>query len=44
MSSATPAPKKIFYARSESTLGWVKLSGDSDTLVAEGVKLASGKP
>jgi hypothetical protein len=44
VSSATPAPKKIFYARSESTLGWVKLSGDSDSLVAEGVKLAGGRP
>lgn len=44
VSSSTPAPKKLFYARSESTLGWVKLSGDTDSLVAEGVKLAGGKP
>jgi hypothetical protein len=44
VSSATPAPKKTFYARSESTLGWVKLSGDNDALAAEGVKLAGGKP
>ena len=44
VSSATPAPKKTFYARSESTLGWVKLSGDTDALVTEGVKLAGGKP
>lgn len=44
LSSTTPAPKKIFYARSESTLGWVKLSGDNDALVVEGVKLAGGQP
>ena len=44
VSSATPAPKKTFYARSEFTLGWVKLSGDSDALVTEGAKLAGGKP
>jgi hypothetical protein len=44
VSSAAAAPKKTFYARSESTLGWVKLSGDSDTMVADGVKLAGGKP
>jgi hypothetical protein len=43
VSSATPAPKKTFYARSESTLGWVKLAGDSDALVGEGVKLAGGR-
>ena len=44
MSSATSAPKKVFYARSESTLGWVKLTGDTDSLVTEGVKLVGGKP
>lgn len=44
VSSATPAPKRNFYARSELTLGWVKLSGDTDTLVAEGAKLAGSKP
>jgi hypothetical protein len=44
VSSAAPAPKKVFYARSEFTLSWVKLSGDSEALVAEGVKLAGGKP
>jgi hypothetical protein len=44
VSSAAPTPKKVFYARSELTLGWVKLSGDSEALVAEGVKLAGGKP
>jgi hypothetical protein len=44
VSSATSAPKKVFYARSEFTLSWVKLSGDNDALVAEGVKLAGGKP
>jgi len=44
VSSAAPAAKKAFYARSELTLGWVKLSGDSEALVAEGVKLAGGKP
>jgi len=44
VSSTASAPKNIFYARSESTLGWVKLSGDNDTLVADGVKLAGGKP
>jgi hypothetical protein len=44
VSNAAPAPKKTFYARSEFTLGWVKLSGDSEALVAEGVKLAGGKP
>ena len=44
VSSATPAPKTNFYARSEFTLGWVKLSGDGDTLVAEGAKMAGGKP
>lgn len=44
VSSATLAPRKVFYARSEFTLGWVKLSGDSDALVTEGVKLAGGKP
>jgi hypothetical protein len=44
VSSTIPAPKKTFYARSESTLGWVKLSGDTDSLVTEGVKLAGGKP
>ena len=44
VSSAAPAPKKIFYARSEFTLGWVKMSGDNEALVAEGVKLAGGKP
>jgi hypothetical protein len=44
VSSATPTPKKTFYARGEFTLGWVKLSGDTDTLVADGVKLAGSKP
>ena len=44
VSSTTPASKKTFYAQSESTLGWVKLSGDTDTVVADGVKLAGGKP
>jgi len=44
VSSAAPAPKKTFYAKSEFTLGWAKLSGDSDSLVAESAKLASGKP
>ena len=44
VSSATATSKKTFYARSEFTLGWVKLSGDTDTLVADGVKLAGGKP
>jgi hypothetical protein len=43
VSSAAPAAKKVFYARSELTLGWVKLSGDSEALVAEGIKLAGGK-
>ncbi len=43
VSSATAAPKKVFYARSELTLGWVKLSGDTDTVVADGAKLAGGK-
>ena len=44
VSTAAPASHKIFYARSESTLGWVKLAGDTDTVVSEGVKLAGGKP
>ncbi len=44
VSSTSPAPKKTFYARSESTLGWVKLSGDTDSLLTEGVKLVGGKP
>jgi hypothetical protein len=43
VTSATPAPKKVYYARSEFTLGWVKLSSDSEALVTEGVKLAGGK-
>ena len=44
VSTASSEPKKIFYAKSESTLGWVKLSGDTDSLVSEAVKLAGGKP
>jgi hypothetical protein len=44
VSSATATPKRAFYARGEFTLGWVKLSGDTDTLVADGLKLAGGKP
>ena len=44
MSSAAATPKKTFYARSEFTLGWVKLSGDTDTLVADGLRLPGGKP
>lgn len=44
VSSAAPAPKKTFYVKSEFTLGWAKLSGDTDTLVADAVKLPGGKP
>ena len=44
VSGATPTPKKTSYARGEFTLGWAKLSGDNDTLVTDGVKLAGGKP
>ena len=44
VSSATPAPKKNLYLRSELTLGWIKLSSDVASLVPEGVKLAGGKP
>jgi hypothetical protein len=43
VSGASPTPKKILYARSELTSGWVKLSSDADTLVAESIKLAGGK-
>ena len=44
VSSATPAPKKNLYLRSELTLGWIKLSSDVASLVPDGVKLAGGKP
>jgi len=44
VSSTAAARKKTFYAKSEYTLGWDKLAGDSDSLVTEGVKLAGGKP
>ncbi|HEX7599935.1 MAG TPA: hypothetical protein VF518_17075, partial [Polyangia bacterium] len=43
VSTAAPAAKKTFYARSENTAGWVKLANDSESLFSEGVKLAGGK-
>jgi hypothetical protein len=43
MSAAASPAKSTWYARSEFTVGWVKLAGDQESLVTEGVKLAGGR-
>jgi hypothetical protein len=42
--SSGAAAKKALYARSELTMGWDKLLGDAEGLIAEGLKLAGAKP
>jgi len=44
MSDAAAPAKKVWFARSELTLGWGKLSGDNDSFIADGTKLAGATP
>ncbi len=44
LASGAPAKKPALYARSELTIGWNKLSGNTDGLIEEGTKLAGAKP
>lgn len=43
VSTGTP-PKPALYARSELTMGWNKLSGNVEGVIADGLKLAGAKP
>jgi hypothetical protein len=38
-STTTVAPKKTVYARTEFTVGWVKLSGDVQPIIDDAAKL-----
>jgi hypothetical protein len=44
VSGGTPANKPTLYARSELSMGWNKLSGNVEGIIADGLKLVGAKP